>query len=205
MKTFLNVFLDVAVCLSFILSTVALIAGIKKFPSRAEKIAIPEEEDPDREQKQRAAEKSLFRLEMKTAAPVLLCFAVSLISFFSGSCPKEFDEATILAVPVLICVIGVAFGGIFLGKYFLRVARKTGDLQKDGKRAGGFRIFTGAIWCGNVYHDVLFRDVSACYDHRFLSVRPARLRRKNRPGNKAKFIDRADRRGAARRIKRRGK
>lgn len=158
MKTFLNVFLDVAVCLSFILSTVALIAGIKKFPSRAEKIAIPEE-DPDREQKQRAAEKSLFRLEMKTAAPVLLCFAVSLISFFSGSCPKEFDEATILAVPVLICVIGVAFGGIFLGKYFLRVARKTGICKKTGsaREASEFsRAQFGAGMFIMMYYSVMF-------------------------------------------------
>ncbi len=159
MKTFLNVFLDVVVCLSFILSTVALIAGIKKFSSRAEKIAIPEEEDPDRKKKQQAAEKSLFRLEMKTAAPVLLCFAVSLISFFSGSCPKEFDEATILAVPVLICVIGVAFGGIFLGKYFLRVARKTGIFKKteNSREASEFsRAQFGAGMFIMMYYSVTF-------------------------------------------------
>ncbi|HAC11538.1 MAG TPA: hypothetical protein DCE65_06730 [Clostridiales bacterium] len=82
-----------------------------------------------------------------------------MISFFSGSCPKEFDEATILAVPVLICVIGVAFGGIFLGKYFLRVARKTGIFKKteNSREASEFsRAQFGAGMFIMMYYSVTF-------------------------------------------------
>ena len=105
MKTFLNVFLDVVVCLSFILSTVALIAEIKKFSSRAEKIAIPEEEDPDREKKQQAAEKSLFRLEMMVlnplppAIPPVPTLYIELAGRFPGGAVVD---AAPLIVPLLL-------------------------------------------------------------------------------------------------------
>lgn len=91
---------------------------------------------------ERFLENAFFMLEGRIILTVVLCAAVSIVSLLLGSFPKEIETPGLLiSIPILLMFILPWGGGLFLGKYFLNIARKHDIFKKtDQVRATAVRV-----------------------------------------------------------------
>ena len=133
MKLFFDVLLYIDCLVLFLL----LIKELIRFPVRVEKIDL--QRNRKNKPLERYMENSFLRLEIILILKFLIAFFIALLAFFLGRTPKKFENpGFVFFIPVLLLLIGTGIGGVLLGEYFSRVARKNNIFQKTNSFSTGY-------------------------------------------------------------------
>lgn len=125
----MNNFYDVLLYVSFFIAIFLFIVELIYFPVWVRKIdmAKNKKEKPI----ERYLENRFLLLEGRIALTVVLCAIVSIVSLLFGSFPKNIENpGFLLFIPLIIWLIGTGLGGVFLGQYFLNIARRNEIFKK---------------------------------------------------------------------------
>ncbi len=122
-------FFDVLLYVVFFVAIPLFVIELVRFPVWVRKI------DGTKNKKgkplERYLENRFLLLEGRIALTVVLCAAVSILSFLLGSFPKEFEQpGFLLFLPIVLMLVITGLGGICLGQYFFNVARKDEIFRK---------------------------------------------------------------------------
>ena len=122
-------FFDVLLYVVFFVAIPLFVIELVRFPVWVRKIDVTKNKKG--KPLERYLENRFFLLEGRIALTVVLCAAVSILSFLLGSFPKEFEQpGFLLFLPIVLMLVITGLGGVFLGQYFLNIARKNGIFKK---------------------------------------------------------------------------
>ena len=122
-------FFDVLLYVSFFVTIPLFVIELVRFPVWVRKIDVTKNKKG--KPLERYLENRFLLLEGRIALTVVLCAAVSILSFLLGSFPKEIEQpGFLLFLPIVLMLVITGLGGICLGQYFLNVARKDEIFKK---------------------------------------------------------------------------
>lgn len=126
----MKIFFDILLYITCISTIIYFTMALRSFPRRVANI------DTANNKKGKPLAKfmsdSLVKIELKTALPIIIFFAVTLVSYFCGSAPKSSEKPNdIIIIFIVLIVIMMFLGGMALGGYFLNIARKYNIYRKD--------------------------------------------------------------------------
>ncbi len=122
-------FFDVLLYVSFFVTIPLFVVELVRFPVWVRKIDVTKNKKG--KPLERYLENRFLLLEGRIALTVVLCAAVSILSFLLGSFPKEFEQpGFLLFLPIVLMLVITGLGGICLGQYFFNVARKDEIFRK---------------------------------------------------------------------------
>ena len=122
-------FFDVLLYVSFFVTIPLFVIELVRFPVWVRKIDVTKNKKG--KPLERYLENRFLLLEGRIALTVVLCAAVSILSFLLGSFPKEFEQpGFLLFLPIVLMLVITGLGGVFLGQYFLNTARKAEIFKK---------------------------------------------------------------------------
>ena len=125
----MNRFFDILLYINFFVAILFFIIEIIRFPVWVEKIDLTKNKNG--KPTERYLENKYVLLELRIALTVILFAAVSIISLLFGSFPREIEEpGPLISLPILIMLLGTGLGGIFLGNYFYKTAKKSEIFKK---------------------------------------------------------------------------
>ena len=122
-------FFDVLLYVVFFVAVSLFVIELVRFPVWVRKIDVTKNKKG--KPLERYLENRFLLLEGRIALTVVLCAAVSILSFLLGSFPKEFEQpGFLLFLPIVLMLVITGLGGICLGQYFFNVARKDEIFKK---------------------------------------------------------------------------
>ena len=122
-------FFDVLLYVVFFVAVSLFVIELVRFPVWVRKIDVTKNKKG--KPLERYLENRFLLLEGRIALTVVLCAAVSILSFLLGSFPKEIEQpGFLLFLPIVLMLVITGLGGICLGQYFFNVARKDEIFKK---------------------------------------------------------------------------
>ena len=125
----MNRFFDVFLYINFFFAIPVFIIELIRFPVWVEKIDITK--NIKGKPIERYLENKYFALEFKVVVTIVLFAAVSIVSILFSSFPREIENPGLLIfIPIMFWIVITGFGGILLGQYFYKTAKKNEIFSK---------------------------------------------------------------------------
>lgn len=125
----MNHIFDALLYVVFFVAILLFVIELVRFPVWVRKIDVTKNKKG--KPLERYLENRFLLLEGRIALTVVLCAAVSILSFLLGSFPKEFEQPGILLLlPLMLMLVITGLGGVFLGQYFFNIAKKDEIFKK---------------------------------------------------------------------------